>query len=407
MKKFLLATLALSTAAFADTDYSRCSMMSGYQIDHENKVVPGPGATIKSQRTEGNKETIVFEQSIGTRKYQTEASFERDAQGRVVRVISGGDRPSAQTIQRYRENMVNSSVMSAGFSSGMNEDGRTNFMSQEPTFFLRKRSAQTGENAPAPAQTSTQGGFVGGFGDYEMVPLSRLTQEQAREVGIENVEELRRMRDQWRRDRRTSQKLRQGYETVVSRSSLVIPLGTDTEFEIVDGVCLPKATSQRYFNSQANQVYSVQTSSRANCDKVQSVYRRHERKIKECNDESMAIQQDYMREMFPAPTTREGGSESGSATGGTHGGMGGMVGGIAGGYVAGYGGGMYGGYGMGMGMGYMGGMYGMGMYMGGDMNSVSMQNMMCEWTYNRDRQIQRNREQMRGTTTSGSTTEAQ
>src|SRR5688500_14903955 len=115
MKKFFLVTLALaSSMSFAaEVDYSRCSMIGGVPLDHEGKVQPGQFSTIKSQRVDGNKEHVVFETNFGSKKFQTEFTLERDAQGRVVKTTMGGERPSEKSIKEYREMMVNGAVSMA------------------------------------------------------------------------------------------------------------------------------------------------------------------------------------------------------------------------------------------------------------------------------------------------------
>ena len=390
MNKFFLVSLALaSSMSFAaEVDYSRCTMYGGVQLDHDGKVHANQFQTIKSQRIDGNKEHLVFESSYGSKKFQQEVTLERDAQGRVLKVVSGGERPSAQVLQQYKDMMVNSAVAMApmatgSFSGGYGQQG---FMTQEPSYWLKKKKAAAPQEG-----SSTQFGYGIGFGgsdpNYEMVPLSKLTSDQAKAVGIDNVDELKRLRQQWKRDKKTANKLRDGYSKVVERSALVVPMGMETEFDIQDGVCTPKSMSSRFYNSQSGQVNTFPISSKEKCDKIRTVYQRHERKINECNQAGMKVSTDFFKEMYG-----EGGMVAGSAggyvagvAGGMSGGIGYMGAGMAGGMMGGYGGG-YGGMGMGMYSPY-------GMGMGSDMNSISMQNSMCEWTYNRPEQqprLQRN-----------------
>lgn len=418
MKKSFLAFLTLASAsAFAvEVDYSRCMMFTGVQLDHEGRVQPTDFQTIKSQRTEGNIERLILESSIGNQKFPMEVMIQRDAQGRVQKVTTGGERPSNQMIQQYRDMMVNSAVSMApyagsGLMGGMiGGFGQPGFMAQEPQYWVRKRNAPAA--APAGSAAGSQsgsgngvivGGIVGGMIDsnYEMVPLSRLTAEQAREVGIENVEELRRLRGQWRRDRRTSQRLRSSYRQVVDRSALVIPLGNEVEVDITDGVCLPKSISNRLYNSQSGQVNTFPVSTRENCEKIRNVFRRNERKISECQDVQRAVSQDYFTEMGGGMV---GGSQSGSSAGSTGGGAY-LAGGIAGGYVQGGmgSGGFMGGMGMGMGM------MSPGLGFGADMNSIAFQAQSCQWMFDREQPTLRNSSMSGGSSSgsSGSTTNQQ
>lgn len=407
MKKSFFAFLTLASAsAFAvEVDYSRCVMFTGIQLDHEGRVQAAPYQTIKSQRTEGNTEHLVLESSFGNQKYPMDVSIVRDSQGRVQKITTGGERPSNQMVQQYRDMMVNSAVMMAPYtgSMGMGGYGQPGFMSQEPQYWVRKRNAP----APAPRDGSAagaqsgsgggsvviQGGVVGGMIDsnYEMVPLSRLTREQAQEVGIENVEELNRLRGQWRRDRRTANRLRSSYRQVVDRSALVIPLGSEVDVDIQEGVCLPKSISSRFYNSQSGQVNTFPVSTRENCEKIRNVFRRNERKISECQDVQRAVTQDYATEM--------GGGMVGGGGSGMYLGPGpvnslstsGMMGGIVGGYVQGGmgAGGFMGGMGMGGGFGGAG-MMSPGLGYGSDMNMISFQAQSCQWMFDREQPTLRN-----------------
>ena len=407
MKKIILATIALSaTSAFAvDVDYSRCRMYAGVELNHEGRVQSNAWQKIKSQRTEGNKEFLVLESpGYNGNKFELQVTLERDAQGRVIKSTMGGETPTQDQIKQYREMMVNGAVM---MGPGMMQmQGQGGFMSSEPTYFVRKRTAP----ALAPGETArpfdlTNRNNLNTYGmdpNYELVPLSRLTQDQAREAGIENGEELRRLRSQWRRDRRTTDRIRDGYRQVVGRSALAIPMGTENEFDIQDGVCLPKKSSSRVYNSLSGQVNTYPTSSRENCDKIKTIYQRHERKINECNQASQQVTNDYFREMYQGlvggsgsgsgsstntPNSAEG-TVGGAVHGGFYGGGLGLAGGMAGGYMGGFPGmglgGAFGGFG---GYGMMGMMNPYGM-MGADMNSIAAQNMMCEWTYHAEQQRQ-------------------
>lgn len=377
MKKFFLVSLALaSSMAFAaEVDYSRCTMFAGVQLDHDGKVVPNQFQTIKSQKIDGNKEHIVFESSYGTQKFQTEVTLERDAQGRVVKSVSGGERPSEKTLKQYRDVMVEGAVTMAPMATGsMGGFGQQGFMTREPSYWVKKKKTNSTEAAPQESRNPYGGLFDQ---NYEMISLSKLNAEQAKEVGIDDVEELKRLRQQWKKDKRTTRKLRDSYKKVVERSSLVVPLGSEAEFDIQDGVCVPKSLSSRIYNGQSGQVNTIPVSSRERCEKIRNVFKRHERKIQECGESNRQVTQDYFKELYGEGGV-VGGAAGGYVAGASAGMTGGMylAGGIAGGMMGGFGGGMYGGYGM-------GGMYPgmMPFTMGADMGSVQGQSQMCEYMY--------------------------
>ncbi len=379
MKSFFLVPLALSSSLVfaAEVDYSRCGMLAGVQLDHDGKVVESPFQPIKNKRVEGNKEHIVFESSFGSQKFETQVTLERDSEGRVIRSTMGGERPSASTLKQYRESMVNGAVMMAPMSAGHQTfAGKDYFMTQEPQYWVKKSKVSSpDENTKTVGNVTV--GFMGMDPNYEMITLSKLSPEQAKEVGIDNVEELKRLRQQWKRDKKTTAKLREGFTKVVDRSALVIPMGSDSEFEIKDGVCLPKSTSSRFYNSQSGQVNTLPVSSRERCDKIRKIYKRHERKIQDCGQVSKQVASDY----FIEEGGLVGGFQSGGRTGGaptqqvypSMGLAGGMVSGFVGGMGIGMGGGMYPGAGFGA--------WGMGGMMGSDMASIQAQSQMCEYMY--------------------------
>lgn len=359
MKKLFLVTLALasSMALAEDIDYSRCDMFTGMRLDHDGKPVLFAGQSIKSQKREGNKDTYVIESSFGKEKYETIYSFEKDEQGRVIKAVTGGDRPSEKDLKRYRESMSDWAAYSAG--------------GYEPSFWVQRKKTDKPSTDANPYMDP----------NFEMVKLSKLTEAQAKEVGIENAEELKRQRGQWKKDRRTARKLKESYSKLLGRNSLVYPLGSEAEFEIQDGACVPKSMSTRYYNSRSGQVNTFLTSSRDKCDKIRAIYQRNAQKVQECGELDRKIMGEVW-EMQSAEFQNKAPSEGGVVGGAVHGGFGGayLAGGIAGGYAGGLAGGFSGGYmgGM-MGMGFPGG-YGMGFGIM-DAGSLQMQSQMCEYTY--------------------------
>lgn len=327
MKKLLFVSgVLLSSMAMADVDYSRCMMVSGAwaNIDNDGKISFPQHQKIKSQKTDGRKETYVLE----TPNYfgnggpiTTEVTYERDDQGRIIKASTGGDKMDAKALQQYKESIVNSSVfmgtsaqymggmVNGGYPGGMVGGGyggsgfggkysSPDFMYGEPQFFV----------------------------DDKVVPLSKLTKEQAKKVGFDgNIEELQKAKQQWRKDKKVLKKIKDGYAKITEKSPLIVPMGQETEFEIKDGVCLVKNQAQKIYNTKTKEVTKVPGISREKCEEIQNIRKKYEVKLNECQD----VQSKMSREYFEKGVYDQGG--------------------LAGGYVGGMAGGMYGGYGMGMG----------------------------------------------------------
>lgn len=307
MKKALMVTsLLISSVAFADVDYSRCLMASGMYgatIDNDGKFQPGQFQKVKAVKTEGNKETYTFENNNGGYGFigaTTELTLERDEQGRVIKATTGGDKMDAKALKQYKDTMIQFSVsgMGGGYSNVAPE-----FMSHEPQFYV-------------------EGKFVA---------LSKLTKAQAKEAGFDgNIENLQKLKSQWRKDKKVVEKIKTGYAKILEKTSLSVPLGSEAEFEIKDGVCLVKNVASRTYNTKTKEVVKTPGVSRETCEKIQNIHKKYETKTNECNDLQMKISKDYFDNKVYANN------------GMYPGGMGGMVGGYAGGFNGGYLGGMNG-----------------------------------------------------------------
>jgi hypothetical protein len=374
MKKLaLVSTLLISGLALAqtetapqaattqDVDYSRCNMYGGsgfFSIGNDGQLVPTPGTgyTLKSKRTEGGIEHYEYElprnhQSPYGNMFRLPSSqkvtLHRDQQGRVVRMVTGGDAVHANDIRAHRDMLatINSNMASLGQGT------------MEPVFFV----------------------------DNKLVPLSQLTNEQARAMGHENLDEIKQMRRQWRRDSRTQQRLQQQTRRLIDRAPLVMPLGSSTSFEITDNVCTPVASTQRHFNTANREVIETpnQILSRSQCAEVARIYEANGSRLRECQ----ALESRVNSELFDARTAEASrpGNASG-AGGGIVGVVGGVMsgnvvvsGGMAGGMVGGYPGGYYHGGIVSGAMGGWGYPGSMGMVIGVD--SIQMVKWSCDHLY--------------------------
>ena len=134
MKKLALL-LALPTFAFA-TDYTRCPMPFEIKIDADGKVKPADFYDTKSVKTEGNITTMVVKpKSTGSRfgmmmQQESKISVERDDQGRVVAITSGGDKPAKEVIEQWRRMYQGGGMVGGSYGGGygalnINSSGQT------------------------------------------------------------------------------------------------------------------------------------------------------------------------------------------------------------------------------------------------------------------------------------------
>lgn len=311
MKKTLvISSLLLSSFAFADVDYSRCLMASGLYgatIDNDGKLQPSQWQKLKDMKTEGKKETYTFENhmAFGGNPLTTEVVIERDDQGRVIKASTGGDKMDPKALKQYKDIMVQSSVTPMGgygmggyFGSGMPTQS-PDFMTHEPQFFV----------------------------DGKIIPLSKLSKEQAKKAGFDgNIENLQKLKQQWRKDKKVVKKIKDGYSKIIEKSAMMVPMGQEAEFEIKDGVCLVKNTTTKNYNTKTKEVVKTPGVSRETCEEIQKIHKKYQAKLNECQDVQMKVSQEYFEKKIFANYGSMGGGYVGGYVGGIVGGMGGGYG---------------------------------------------------------------------------------
>lgn len=320
MKKSLFLSLTLfSSFALADVDYSRCLYASGIygaRIDNDGKLQPAEWQKVKSIKTEGKRETYQLENSgayIGINAV-SEITLERDEQGRIIKIENGSQKPDQKSLEAYKKMLIQNSTMAAGMGYGSYQGlggyggqyQAPDFMSSEPQFYVKDK----------------------------MIPLSKLSKEEAKEAGYPgNVEEIQKLKSQWRKDKKVVKKIQDGYKKILDKTSFMMPLGQDSEFEIRDNVCLVKNVSYRSYNAKTKEVVNRPGISRSTCEEIQKIHKKYEAKLNDCQETQMKVNKEYYdKKVF---------SDPGFYNYGGYGVAGGMVGGYVGGYGMGMMGGMY------------------------------------------------------------------
>ena len=345
MKYVLVLSSILATSAFAqgvlpEVDYVQCQRAVGFmgpqlnsfgEFDKEaTGMLPAPDVETKKTEAGGSRMTYTYKTDGGPwnkgKPIVSTYIIEKDKDGKLTKIISGGDKMDKHQVQMHKQMMIESSSYTGVPMGGLTND---------------------------PMMTVS----LNGQGFYQ-TPLSKLDTAEAKKFGVD-MDELRKLRSEKRKDNRVMKKLRDGYTKLFDKAPLMIPNGTEVEVEIKDGACGISKVSQRAYDpkSKANQVTS--SVSRERCDAVNNITKKYEKQLQSCAMTNMQMNQELFA--LNAPTGVTGGYVGG-AVGGINGGVaGGYVGGAVGGIAGGMNGGMYGG-GLGLGgYGYPGAFHGQGM----------------------------------------------
>jgi|GEM_PF-6243785 len=321
MKFLALLALALPLSAWS-VDYSRCNFPFEVQVDPEGKVTPSLWMEASNISTEGNRTTMTVrpkQQSGGIIVGSNEPKrivIERDDQGRITSITSGGERPSDATLRQYRQMQSNPyGGYVAGSQGGVGLAG--------------------GYGGGAGYSTGFNIGSVGlGFlvplrrnGTTEMVKAEQLNDTDLTQIGIRGIKaaELRTGAKEWSRNGKTQAALRQIQTYAQTNYPFSIPVGTSHQYTFVDGACMPDKLSTMSYSSATDRVESQTYYDREDCQHVKTGWERHSAKVNECRAyDNNQISVEYNRLVADGhiqPT--QGGY------------VGGMVGGMQGGYVGG------------------------------------------------------------------------
>lgn len=290
MKKLAVLSCLISIQAYAGVDYSKCSSpMSGVSFDSDGQVVLGPGQKIKSKSTDGNKETYVINSDYsafgGTGNNDQKITIERDKQGRVINMITGGDSLTESEIQKLKQTQlewqVSSTVTGADMAFG-NFQSMGGFghplmqkttISMEPMYFVKNKD-----------------------GNVVYKKLRDLSKDEYKQMGL-NAEEFSDLKKKVRSDKRLTNKFRKSLKKIQDKSSPVFYLGQESHFEIKDNTCFPVEVSTRMYHSSDKTIKNIPQFSKEACDEVDKIYAKHKSKIATCDgiasDISKDLQENY------------------------------------------------------------------------------------------------------------------
>lgn len=319
LKLFVTTLTLMSAVAYAEVDYSRCtgaSGMWGVSLDSEGKLASNPYQKIVNKTTEGKIEKYDIENEYpdykgGIIKSKTQVTLERDDQGRVVKMQTGGDKLDKKNLEMMKkfqlQGQVSMAMMSAGsYGTAMGE----------PTYYVKDKDNKS-----------------------TFKKLSDLSKEERSQVNI-SEEAFKEMKQKAKQEKKSASKIEKGLKEIQDKSFPVYYLGQESEFEITDGVCKPKSVSQRMINTKDNSIVKNKVFSKESCEEVQKLYVKHKEQISKCESSNALVAKDLYQEHEKIKDVMGGQYSMGGYPGG----------GMGGGYVGGmYGGGMVGGMGGGFG----------------------------------------------------------
>ncbi len=318
--RFLTLTLATFAAGAQtpDIDYSRCNLPANLGIaplNPQGQVVLAPGQRIKSKTTEGRRERYVIEYTVMGNKYNHELVLNRDEQGRVVRIQTGGNRVDRQTLDQMRHFHLQMQMNSIAAVGGA-------------------RPQLSGSPNMEPVFTVTDE-----LGHQHSRSLSQLSPSERTQLGMSD-ELLRDLQQTQRRDQRTVTRIERGLRDLHKNTNLTFPLGVQADFEIRDGICAPVTVETRNFHSRDGSVQNIPVFNRDACEEIQRLHSKHSESITRCQTSELELNREVMqnssrlRPMINVPNWGggagmglTGGIAGGTASGVSGGGLGGMVGG--------------------------------------------------------------------------------
>jgi hypothetical protein len=335
MKYVLVLSTMFAASAFAQgvipsVDYQQCQRAIGFmgpqlnshgEFDKEaSGMLPAPDIDTKKLEDGGSRITYTYKAEGGPwskgKPVVSTYVIEKDKDGNLKKIITGGDKVDNHQIKMHKAMMLEGAVY-----TGVPMGGLTN----DPIMTI---------------SMNNQG--------FYQTPLSKMDSSEAKKFGVD-MDELRKLRSEKRKDGRVLKKLRDGYTKLFDKAPMMIPNGSEAEVEIKDGSCALQKVSHRVYDPKKKENHVMGAITRERCDAINKISKKYEKEMQACATASNKMSQEFF-----ALNNNSGGYIGGTVGGATGGATGGSVGGIQGGYVGGGQGGsvggIAGGYGQGMGM---------------------------------------------------------
>jgi len=234
--------------------------------------------------------------------------IERDEQNRITSITAGGERPSDETIRRYRQSggMVGGIAGGFGTSYGGMNLGAGSFGSLGLGFMVPVRRN----------------------GTTQVIPARDLTDSDLQTIGVRNMRanQLRSGIQERTRDTRTQSAMQQIQTYAQTNFPFTIPVGTSHQYTYVDDACMPDKLSNMAYASATDRVEASTYYDREDCQHVKASWERVAMQVESCKQAENAVSIEYNR------LRADGHIQDRPLTWG-------YAAGALGGYVAGFGGG--------------------------------------------------------------------
>lgn len=343
MKHLLVLSTLLASSAFAQgvrpsVDYQQCQRAIGFmgpqlnsfgEFDREaTGMLPAPDIDTKKTEDGGSRITYTYKSEGGPwnkgKPIVSVYSIEKDKDGNLKKIISGGEKMDSHQVKMHKQMLLESAVYTGVPMGGLSND-------------------------PVVTVSLSNKG-------YYFTPLSKLDKGEAKKFGVD-MDELRKLRSEKRKDDRVLKKLRDGYTKLFDKAPLMIPNGQEAEVEIKDGACVLNKVATRLYDPKSKETQIGSGVNRERCEGVNKISKKYEKQLQACANTNFQMSQEMYALNNPTAGVQggmvggiQGGQQQGGGTtsGNVYPGTGGgYVGGIQGGYIGGgYIGGGYGGMGM-------------------------------------------------------------
>lgn len=292
MKKALtVLLLTSSTLSLGNVDYKQCNNMVfgmfGPSFDKNGNLQVTENQKVLSKDPQGNFETYVIETDAGLwggngGPVVSTVVVEKDDQGRVVSYQNGKNEFTKNDIKEMKEMMLNLQVQqSAGLA--------------DAAFGNLSLGMGGGWGMPNYTDNKMTNTFEPSFpildknGKPEFVKLTDLNKTQRKYLNMSDSD-FRELKKQFRGDKRSIKKIRNGLKRIQKKGSMIYPLGEKTHFTYKDGKCQTAGKSFRYYNEKENKIFEYSGLSKKFCKGITELNNKYEESLNKCDELQMEAQ---------------------------------------------------------------------------------------------------------------------